>query len=346
MDRRDFLKTSGAAAVATSAVGTAALSADDAPSLAAPASSSGARLLMLASDASHALSGFGPHRLARRIETATDGRYRIEVGGEPTAAELTYGNAGRHAAAHRGFSFFAGLPFAQGLSAPDQHSWLSVGGGQVLWDELAAGFGFKPLVAGHTGVSTGLWATARLERISDLAGMSVHAEAGLAADTLRALGAEPVAMAPQALKPGLADGHIRAAEWLGLLAEVSPDLQPLAQRLYEPGFHRGGMMLSLDVGRPLWDGMSPADQAIFEACAAQEYHLSLAEARAHALVAAQVAAPAKWPVRLAFPDTLADGLDEALAAVLAELARTNEDTRRIHDSYQAFRHLLGEDLIF
>lgn len=343
MDRRDFLKTSGAAAVATGAVGTAALSADDVAALPAPAILSGSKRLLLASDVT--ASSFEPDRLARRIEAASNGHFRIEMSHDADGAELAYGRVSCHAGAHRGFSFFAGLPFAQGLSAPDQHAWLAVGGGQMLWDELAASFGFKPLLAGHTGPSGGVWATTRLERPADFAGLTVHAEPGLAADVLRALGAHPVAMEARGLGRGLADGDVRAAEWLGPIIGVSPGVQPLAQRLYEPGFHRGGMMLSLDVRKPLWESMSESERAIFEACATQEYHLSAAEARAHSLIAARVAAPAKWPVRLEFPDAVADALDQVCAEILEDFSATGAEARRIHDSYQAFRNLLGDDLV-
>jgi TRAP-type mannitol/chloroaromatic compound transport system substrate-binding protein len=91
--------------------------------------------------------------------------------------------------------------------------------------------------------------------------------------------------------------------------------------------------------------MVAADQAIFDACAAQEYQLSLAEARAHAALAAQIGAQAKWPVRLAWSDTVAEALDGALAEVVEHIAAVDASARRIHDSYQAFRHLLGEDLV-
>ena len=196
----------------------------------------------------------------------------------------------------------------------------------MLWDELAAEFGFKPLLAGHTGPSAGVWAGARLETPADLARATLHVE-GLAADALRALGATPVELAPHELRPALAGGRIQAAEWLGPLAAAAPDLQPLAQRLYEPGFHRGGMALSLAVRRGVWDAISAADRAIFEACAAQEYHLSLADARAHALLAGQIAAPAKWPVRLAWADAVSDALDQALAEVVERIAAQRSPAR-------------------
>jgi TRAP-type mannitol/chloroaromatic compound transport system substrate-binding protein len=304
----------------------------------------GCCVLTLGADHPADLAGLGPERLARRIETATDGRFRLEVTRGHPSPDMAYGLAGRHAHFHPGFAFFAGLPLALGLEAGDQQAWLAVGGGQMLWDELAAGFGFKPLIAGHTGPSAGVWASARLETPADLAGAALHLE-GLAADAAERLGAACMVLPPQEIRAALGAGRIRAAEWLGPLAAVSPNLQPLAQRLYEPGLHRAGMTLSLDVRRPVWEAMSAADQTIIEACASQEYQLSLAEARAHALIAAQVAAPAKWPLRLALPEAVVDALETALAEVVEGIAGSDPAGRRIHDSYQAFRQLLHEDVL-
>lgn len=342
MDRRDFLKTTGAAAVTAGAAVSTAQAAPGAP--AAPAILSGTRLLTLASEQAPEPVGFGPERLARRIETAADGRIRFDIGHGTADADLTYGGAIRHADRHPAFAFFAGLPFGQGLDAPSQQAWLAVGGGEMLWDEMAAEFAFKPLLAGHTGPSAGVWAGVRLETPADLARATLHVE-GLAADALHALGATPVQLTASELQPALAAGRVQAAEWLGPLAAAGSGLQPLAQRLYEPGFHRGGVAMSLDVRRSVWDAISGADRAIFEACAAQEYHLSLAEARAHAMLAGQIAAPAKWPVRLAWADVVSDALDRALAEVVEGIAAKDAGAQRIHDSYQAFRHLLGEDVI-
>jgi hypothetical protein len=64
------------------------------------------------------------------------------------------------------------------------------------------------------------------------------------------------------------------------------------------------MLLSLAVRRACGDAGAADGQ--FRACAAQEHHLSLADARAHALIAGQIAAPAKWPVRLARSDSVSE----------------------------------------
>jgi TRAP-type mannitol/chloroaromatic compound transport system substrate-binding protein len=337
MDRRDFLKTSGAAAAAAGVMVPAV--AETAPK--APAILPGVHRLALASSWGADLPGQGPERLAHRIETATDGRYRIEIENGNVDADLTFGSAGRHATLHPAFALFAGLPGAQGLEAQTFQTWFAAGGGDMLWEDLAAQFGFKPLIAGHTGPSAGVWAAARLDEASDLAGAKLHVE-GLAADVARALGATPTLVPAPELKDALAGRRLDAAEWLGPLAAAAADLQPLAQRLYEPGLNRHGLLLSLAVERRLWDGMSAADRAIFEACAAHECQLSLADARTHALIAAQLAGPAKWPVRLAFSPQLTATVDRAAAEVVERVAGADALARRICDSYQAFRRLLAE----
>ena len=84
MDRRDFLKVGGAAAVTVGGAGTATAQS-------APAILPGATELRLASPDLPDVPGFGPDRLARRIELATGGRYRITATPDATTADLVFG---------------------------------------------------------------------------------------------------------------------------------------------------------------------------------------------------------------------------------------------------------------
>src|SRR5688572_30654711 len=122
MDRRNFLKTTSAAAVAAGAGSAATAAATEAPPN-APAILSGSRRLTFASYSGN-LPGSGADRLARRIEIATDGRYSIQFV-DDADADLTYGNAGRYTNLHRAFVVFAGLPFSQGLDAAALQTWLA-----------------------------------------------------------------------------------------------------------------------------------------------------------------------------------------------------------------------------
>ena len=206
----------------------------------APAVLSGVRELTLSSDR-HSPPGEGADRLARRIEAATDDRYRVtSIQGGDT--DLSYGGVWRHAGLHRAFHRVrraAVVAGPRGLRPADlacrRRRVDAVGG---------AGRHHRPQAprAGHTGPSGGVWASARLEAVADLAGARVHAE-GLAADVLSALGAAPAVLSSPDLREALADGRLQAAEWLGPIAAVAPDLQPLAQRLYQPGFTARGMLL-------------------------------------------------------------------------------------------------------
>jgi TRAP-type mannitol/chloroaromatic compound transport system substrate-binding protein len=334
MDRRDFLKVGGAVAVTAGSAGSAT-------ARPAPTILPGATELRLASPDLPDVPGLAPDRLARRIELATGGRYRIIAEPDISAAHLVFGSANRLRDQHPAFAFFAGLPLGLGLHAASQQTWLAVGGGQMLWDDLASQFGFKPLVAGHTGPSGGIWTTRRLESASDLSGVRIHVD-GLAADVVRVLNALPVRLAVGDVRAGLAEGRIEGAELLAPLVLTAPDLQPLAERLYSPGLNAGGAVLSLDVRRQVWHDMRAADQAIFEVCAAEAYMQGLAEAQAHDMMAAQVASTAKWPVRSELGVELSESLRRAADDVLAQLAGYDPDARRIHDSYQAFRAMLGE----
>jgi TRAP-type mannitol/chloroaromatic compound transport system substrate-binding protein len=332
MDRRDFLKVGGAAAV-TAGAGTA-------PARAAPAILSDAIELRLASPDRIEVPGADPDRLARRIELATGGRYRIVTTAD-AHAELAFGDAGRHVSRHKAFGYFAGLPMQSGMAAETLQTWLAVGGGQMLWDDLGAQFGFKPLAAGHTGPSAGLWSCEPIREVADLFDARLQVT-GLAADVLLAVEATPVAVARDDLRPALAERRIDGVEWLGAAVLMPGGPQPLADHLCHPGLTSFGSVLSLDVRKDVWDGLSATDQAIFEACASEAYQLSLAETRAQLILERQIGTAGAWPSPRPLPHAVVSALNEATQAVLRAVAESDGAGRRIHDSCTAFRSMLDE----
>ena len=287
MDRRDFLKTTGAAAVAAgTAVSTAHATGGRAGGASRPArqpgcsrsARSGRPSLRVRARAPGASHRDGHRRPLSHRDRARHGRCR---------SDLRQRRPPRQPAPGLRLLRRPALRARASTHLPSTPGWRSAAGrccGTSLPRSSASSrcWPVTPAPVPACGPARG-W-----RRPADLARATLHVE-GLAADALRALGATPVQLAPHELRAALAAGRIQAAEWLGPLAARRADLQPLAQRLYEPGFHRGGMALSLAVRRSVWEAMSAADRAIFEACAAQEYQLSLAEARAHALLAGQVA---------------------------------------------------------
>ena len=84
--------------------------------------------------------------------------------------------------------------------------------------------------------------------------------------------------------------------------------------------------------------MGAAEQSLLEVCATAEYHAALAEARAHAMVEARLAASVQRP---SFHPRFAAALDRAAADVVERLAGLDPASRRIADSHRAFRELMG-----
>jgi len=341
MDRRGFLISGGAAAVAAGATtGIAPAMAAETTEEACPgrAEAPSVRVLTMAVAPGYDLAGFGADRLANRIALATGGRFRIERIGPAAAADMRLTDAGWLATLHPAFAFFAGLPLGEGLPSADLDGWLTLGGGQLLWDELARPFGLKPLVAGHTGAGGGLWSSVRLQAAADLVGLPVAAT-GLAARVLEVMGAEVIDVAAPDLGAALTTGRVRAGEAGGPLPGIAFNLEPLAQCCYRPGLHPHGAVTALLVASGLWQGLDAADQAIFEACAAAEHRLALAEANMQAALATHVRAAAKWPARTSLPRSLAEALARVATAVVEEVAGFDAASRRIAASYRAHREL-------
>jgi TRAP-type mannitol/chloroaromatic compound transport system substrate-binding protein len=341
MDRREFLKTTGGVAAAATA-GTVAtaheLAASEAP--AAPAIGSGTQELGLAMPWPDNGKGFGDsaRRLARRIEALTGGRYRVAMreGADAHAADLAHGSAHHHLSHHAAFAYFAGLPGDTGLAAGDLAAWLEVGGGQTLWDDLAAGLGFKPLLAGHGGASPPLWSSRPMTSLADLEGGKISAP-GLGPDVARALGAEPVALEPRDVVEALSRGTIGFAEWGGALHSMALGLHTSAVHATGSGLNGNGTALSLAVRLPLWESLSAGDKSAIAAAAAEEFRVSLWEAQAHEAMIRSALTQAHGVRFLPFPADVADALSRVAAATVAHIAGRDERSARIDHSYMAFR---------
>lgn len=346
MDRREFLITGGGAAVAAASPVAAQPLLDD-PTAPAVVPFSGTLLRavsMAQADAPH-----GPadslNRLAHRFEAMTDGRYRIEIATGACVpgceADLVYGPAHDFMPLHPAFAYFAGLPGSGGLGAQDLAHWIAIGGGQMLWDDLAGSHGWKPLLAGHSGESPPLWSQGPIAGLGSLTGQRISAP-GLAADVARALGAEAhEGLAPHLAVAALAEGSIQAVEAGDLATSLALGIPAVARHATGAGLNGHGTALALHVRLPVWERLQEADRAILAAAAAAEFQLSLAEARAHASVARQVLA-GRFEVRFAsWPDDVAEAIERVAEATIAHVAGRDAVAMRIDQSYMAFRSLIS-----
>lgn len=344
MDRREFLRTTGAAAAAaaTTTAATEAVASD----VAAPAVGKGLKELRLTMSWPDAASGPADqaHRLGQRIAALSEGRYRVAIahgGGNGLAAvrageaDLYFASEHDHLDAHRALAYFAGLPGDRGIAPGQLANWLLVGGGQALWDDLAAEFGVKAMLAGHTGASI-FCARARIDAMSDLQGGKVSVP-GLGHDVARGVGLVPVVVSAEDLAGAMGRGDILAAEWGGAITNLSLGLRKVAPFAVGAGINRNGSGLSLGMGRKLWESLSASDQALFESAAAAELQLGLAEEEAHRqFLAPKPNADTVWPI--------AEELDRAIRrvadAVVAHVAGSDSRAQRINAGYAVFRQAI------
>jgi len=352
MDRREFLKSTGAAAAAASAA-TAAVAETAAPAppgsatLAAPALATGVRELRLAIAWPDGVCGPADQarRLGQRIAAISGGRYRIAYTAgianglaavRAGDADLYYASEHGHLDAHRALAYFAGLPGNRAIGARHLSAWMLVGGGQQAWDDLAVEFGVKAMLAGHTGERPYFLARRRMDDVSGLSGEKV-AVLGLARDVARGLGLVPVTLPAADAAGALARGDLLAVELGGAIASHGLGLLDTAGVFAGASLNPTGSAMSLGLSRSLWDGLSASDQAIFAAAAAAEYDLALAEEDTYRRV---LAGGRTWAIAHELSRTMRSIGD----AVVAHVAAADAHAQRINAGYVAFgRALLGDE---
>lgn len=342
MDRREFLITTGGAAVA--ATSPIAAHATDSGAATQTVHETGARVLRLSMPWADTPQGPADslRRLVRRFESMTEGRYRVEIlvqdQGFAADADLVHGAAHDFAGLHPAFAYFAGLPGSSGLGAQDFAHWISVGGGQMLWDDLAGQHGWKPLLVGHSGDAPPLWSRQAIGGLGDLAGQRISAP-GLGADVARALGAEAVSVGPGDIAAAIQDGRVFAAE-TGLMTSLASGVARTAHFATGTGLNGRGTALSLHVRLSVWESLPEHDRAILTAAAVEEYQASLAEARAHEYVARRALAASFGITFAPWPSDVAEAIDRVAEATIAHVAGQNALAARIDQSYMAFRSAL------
>ncbi len=339
MDRRTFLKTTTAAAAASSTAAVAATPANGTPAV---IGGDAELTFALLPDTAGPLLTDTSTRIAERLKQTFGARINV-VAADDSAAEANLHIAVPDVQSNAAHAFFDGLPGSHGLAADAFQAWLSVGGGQMLWDDLAAHDGWKPLLVNHTGSQPGLWSNHPLTSPADLAGPSV-AVGGLGARVLATLGAAPIHVPVTEVTALMNKGSLSAAEVGGPLAGLMLGLPQVASHYYLGGIYPAGHGTALYVRLDVWEKMSASDRAILEGIAAQELALSLAEARAHAQLARDAIAATPSLTIAPLPASLIAAVDASTADMLNEMTSQSLVASRIHHSYQAFRKTIGDTI--
>ncbi len=292
--------------------------------------------------------GMSAERVAERIAALSGGRLQVTVhaAGEVVPAFEVLDAVGSgvadmgHTAAfywqgkEAAAAFYTTVPF--GLTPSEHVAWIEAGGGQALWDELYAPFGVKPFMGGNTGVCMGGWFRRDIKSLADLRGIKIRS-LGLGGEVYRRLGATPQTTPPAEILVSLQSGVLDGAEFVGPGTDIALGLYRVAQLYYGPGFNKPNGTGECIVSSKLWETLDSETKAIVAHACATEANFALAEMeRLNAEALAALTSQHRVQLRT-FPADLVSAARKTAADVLAELAARGDKSRRIHDSYTAFR---------
>ncbi len=288
--------------------------------------------------------GQSAERFAQKIAAVSEGSVRIHIfaAGELVpamesfdavssgAADLYHGAEYYWQGKSPAFNFFTAIPF--GLTAVEHNSWIYEGGGQALWDKLAARFQIKPLTVANTGTQMGGWFNRPITSPKDLRGLKIRAP-GLGGEIYRRLGATPVTLPGGEIFPAMQSGKIDAAEWIGPWNDLTFGFQQLARYCYWPGFHEPSAAISVGINLDVWGRLTRTQKTIIEEVAKAENLLSYAQ---YGWQNAQALGVLKQRYQVdfrAFPKRLMDQFYITSQKVLKELAARDRMTGEIYQNY-------------
>jgi TRAP-type mannitol/chloroaromatic compound transport system substrate-binding protein len=339
MKRRNFLRRALAVSAAAPAAG-----------LGTSALGQGRRELRMVTAWPRNLPGLGTgaERLARAIGEATDGTLQIKVfaAGELVPASGAFdavidGTADLYHAPDYyfrdkspAFNFFTTIPF--GMTAAEMDAWIYHGGGQQLWDELHASFGTKPLLAGNSGVQAFGWFRREIKTIEDFKGLRFRVS-GLAGEVLENFGVTAVSLPPNEIFAAFKKNELDAVEWIGPWNDLALGLHRLARFYYFPGVMEPSAALTCGFNKRVWDGLSPSHKRAIADAVAADNQLTQSEFYARNIDALETLKGEHGVQIRRLSDDIVRQLGAAAGDAVARFGRADAATRKIYDSYLAFR---------
>ncbi len=289
--------------------------------------------------------GTAASRVAEFISDLSDGAIKVRVfaAGELVgafealdavaggAADFYHGADYYWVGKSKAYPFFTAVPF--GMTATEIMAWTEFGGGQALWDELAAPFNIKPWAAGNTGHQMGGWFKKPITSLEDLRGRKIRMP-GAGGEVLRRIGASAVNIPGGEIYSALQSGAIDGTEWVGPWNDQAFGFYREAKYYYWPGFHEPGSQITLGVNLKLWESFTTQEKAIVRAACREANQLSIAEYGHFNAVALDQLVKTHGVELRQMPDDVMAALARESRTVLEEIAATDDISRRIFESYR------------
>ncbi|MCZ6771032.1 MAG: twin-arginine translocation signal domain-containing protein [Proteobacteria bacterium] len=345
MKRRDFLKraatASGAAGIST---------------LAAPAIAQTRRELTIVTDRSPSggeetslFTGEPTHRLFHWIERATNGELIFQVyeseDAIPEDGEFGLAMEGRadgyyageyHWNAHHILYRLFGGSMPMGLSMEEFMGWFYHRGGEEMWVELGERFNIKPVVADTVGTQVVGWFTEEVRSLEDFEGKSMHMPAVMGY-IMERLGATVGDYETPVILSGLRDGTIYAVERSGPANDMRFGFHEYAKYLYISVLHEPHTFGALGFNLDIWNSFTPDQQRIIRETSMAHHSYAWAESTARNAAAMRTLQREHDVCIMQFPEEVMIRMCELSGEFVREMAATDDFSRRVVESYIAYR---------
>lgn len=291
--------------------------------------------------------GTSANHLAENIEKMSNGRLKIKVyGAGELVPALEVFDAVSAGTAEMGHStpyywkgkvtaaqFFTTTPY--GMTAQEMNSWLQVGGGHELLNEMYAPFNIVSFPAGNTGIQMAGWFNKEINNLNDLKGLKMRIP-GLGGEVLARAGGTPVMLPGGEIFTALQTGTIDATEWVGPYNDLAFGLHKAAKYYYYPGWHEPGSMLDLMINKEAFAKL-PADLQAIVKTAAQAANMEvLSEMTARNMMALKDLQERHGVDVRPLPDDVLARLKELSEQVVAEVAETDPLSKKVYESLNSY----------
>lgn len=338
MDRRNFMRSAGVAAVA-------------APALAAPAIAQSMPELKwrMTSSFPKALDTIygAAETFARFVAEATDNKFQIQVfpAGEIAPGLEAANEVGKgtiemcHTASYYywgkdpTYAFGTAVPF--GLNCRQQNGWMYHGGGIDQMNEFYATQNLVAFPCGNTGAQMGGWFRKEINSLADLAGVKMRI-GGFGGKVISQVGVVPQQIPGGEIYPALEKGTIDAAEWVGPYDDEKLGFYKVAKYYYYPGWWEGGAMLHTMTNAAKWAELPAIYQSIVkQACQAANCDMMANyDAKNPAALKRLVAGGA---VLRPYPQDVLEACFNAAKSTYVEISGSNAAFKKVHDAMMAYR---------
>lgn len=287
-------------------------------------------------------------RIAERVAAMTDGAFSIRTyaageivppfsvmdavmqGTVQCGLSPGYFYIGKHPA----LAFDTAIPF--GLTTRQQLAWLHRAGGLELVNSVYAQFGVRMIPALASPGQMGGWFREPIESLADLRGLRFRIP-GMGGEIMARLGVSVQNLPASEIYPALERGAIDATEWVGPYDDEKLGLHQIAKNYYYPGWWEPGMSMGLIVSQTAFDELPVGYQHVLTAACGETAVDRLAIYYREEPLAMRRLVEEHDVVLREYPADVLDAAWRESNAYLEEQAASNDDFRRIFESWRAFR---------